>query len=117
MPGLLRGPSEIRRVIQEIPDLSDKLLEAFQARRPLLERSGFVGVRVFGPLGDPEVTVIREFFDKNKVPHTWIDSDDAAGRAALERSGVARTSSRSSPATRGPARPGPPSPGSPSASA
>ena len=43
----------------------------------MLERSGFVGVRVFGHLGDPDLTEIREFFDKNKVPHTWIDADDA----------------------------------------
>jgi thioredoxin reductase (NADPH) len=76
--------ADLRRVIQEIPDLSDKLLEAFQTRRTMLERSGFVGVRVFGHLGDPDVTVIREFFDKNKVPHTWIDADEAEGRAALE---------------------------------
>ena len=56
--------AELRRVIQEIPDLSDKLLEAFQTRRIMLERSGFVGVRVFGHLGDPDLTQIREFFDK-----------------------------------------------------
>jgi thioredoxin reductase (NADPH) len=79
---------ELRRVIQEIPDLSDKLLEAFQTRRIMLERSGFVGVRLFGHLGDPDVTVIREFFDKNKVPHTWIDADEAEGRAALKSLGV-----------------------------
>jgi thioredoxin reductase (NADPH) len=82
------GPGDLRRVIQEIPELSDKLLEAFQARRMLLERSGFVGVRVIGSLGDPELTVIREFFDKNKVPHTWVDADEPAGRSALESLGV-----------------------------
>ena len=75
-------------MIQEIPDLSDKLLEAFQTRRTMLERSGFVGVRLFGRLDDPEVTVIREFFDKNKVPHTWIDADEADGQAALQSLGV-----------------------------
>ena len=80
--------SELRRVIQEIPDLSDKLLEAFQTRRIMLERSGFVGVRVFGSLGDPDLTRIREFFDKNKVPHTWIDADEPEGRAAMESLGV-----------------------------
>ena len=78
---------DLRRVIQEIPDLSDKLLEAFQTRRVMLERSGFVGVRVIGSLGDPEVTTLREFFDKNKVPHTWVDVDDPAGRSALESLG------------------------------
>src|SRR4051812_45851377 len=82
------SPAELRRVIQEIPEISDKLLEAFQTRRVLLERSGFVGVRVFGSLGDPELTLIREFFDKNKVPHTWIDADEPSGRAALESLGA-----------------------------
>ncbi|HEY2156101.1 MAG TPA: FAD-dependent oxidoreductase [Isosphaeraceae bacterium] len=77
------GQGELRQVIQEIPDLSDKLLEAFQFRRLMLERSGFVGVRVFGHLGDKELTAIREFFDKNKVPHTWIDVDDPQGREAM----------------------------------
>ncbi|WP_422930473.1 FAD-dependent oxidoreductase [Singulisphaera sp. PoT] len=76
--------ADLRRVIQELPELSDKLLEAFQTRRLMLERSGFVGVRVFGHLGDADLTLIREFFDKNKVPHTWIDVDEPEGRAAME---------------------------------
>src|SRR3954454_17190007 len=78
----------LRRVIQEIPDLSDKLLEAFQTRRVMLERTGFVGVRVFGRLGDPDLTEIREFFDKNKVPHTWVDIDTPDGQAARKSLGV-----------------------------
>jgi len=82
------SPSELRRVIQEIPDLSDKLLEAFQTRRVMLERSGFVGVRVFGHIGDPDLTEIREFFDKNKVPHTWVDVDEPDGKAAMKSLGV-----------------------------
>ena len=42
-------PGGLRRVIQEIPDLSDKLLEAFQTRRTILERSGFVAMgRILG---------------------------------------------------------------------
>ena len=81
------APADLRQVIQEIPNLSDKLLDAFQSRRTLLEQSGFVGVRVFGKLGDPALTEIREFFDKNKVPHTWVDADDPAGRSALEALG------------------------------
>jgi len=101
------SPGELRRVIQEIPDLSDKLLEAFQTRRIMLERSGFVGVRLFGSLGDPELTAIREFFDKNKVPHTWIDVDEAAGRAAMESLGIVRISCHSWPATGARARLGP----------
>jgi thioredoxin reductase (NADPH) len=75
--------AELRRVLQEVPGLSDRLLESFQTRRALLEHSGFVGVRVFGRLGDPDLTAIREFFDKNKVPHTWVDADAPDGQAAM----------------------------------
>lgn len=80
--------ADLRQVIQEIPDLSDKLLEAFQTRRLILERSGFVGVRVFGRLGDPALTEIREFFDKNKVPHTWVDAAEPASQAAMTELGI-----------------------------
>jgi thioredoxin reductase (NADPH) len=82
------GPTELRRVIQEIPALSDMLLEAFQTRRILLERSGYVGVRVFGYLGDPHLIEIREFFDKNKVPHTWVNADDQGSQAEMRSLGV-----------------------------
>ncbi len=109
---------ELRQVIQEIPDLSDKLIEAFQTRRMMLERSGFVGIRVFGHLGDPDATVIREFFDKNRVPHTWIDADEPAEAAPPWRSWTSpRRTCRSSPATGARARLAPRSPGWPSASA
>src|SRR5262245_16887546 len=80
--------ADLRRVIQEIPDLSDKLLEAFQTRRIMLERSGFIGVRVFGHLGDPDLTEIREFFDKNKVPHSFVDADEPDGRSAMASLGI-----------------------------
>jgi thioredoxin reductase (NADPH) len=82
------GQADLRRVIQEMPDLGDKLLEAFQTRRIMLERSGFVGVRVFGRLGSPELTEIREFFDKNKVPHSFVDVDEPGGRPAMEAMGI-----------------------------
>ncbi|WP_205679070.1 FAD-dependent oxidoreductase [Aquisphaera insulae] len=75
---------DLRKVIQQIPELSDKLLEAFQMRRYLLERSGFVGTRVIGRVDDPDLTQIREFFDKNKIPHTWIDADTSDGQSAMK---------------------------------
>ncbi len=80
--------TEVRSVIHEIPDLSDKLLEAFQVRRDLLVESGFVGVRVIGSVGCPELNDIQEFFDKNKVPHTWIDLDSSEGLDAITALGL-----------------------------
>ena len=106
---------ELRRVIQEIPDLSDKLLEAFQTRRIMLERSGFVGVRVFGHLGDPALTEIREFFDKNKVPHTWVDADEPDGQAAMKSLEVTPDQLPFVACNRGTCSPRPLSPGWPNA--
>ena len=57
-------------------------------RCAMLVRSGFEGVRLFGRVGDPDVTVIREFFDKNRVPHTLIDADEEEGQVALKSLGV-----------------------------
>ena len=75
--------SEIRRLLCEIPDLSDKLLEAFQTRREMLEAAGYIGIRVIGAGDSKETLTLREFCYKNKVPHTFENIDEDAGRAAL----------------------------------
>jgi thioredoxin reductase (NADPH) len=74
----------IRRMLCEVPTLSDKLLEAFQARRQLLEASGFVGIRVIGTSDARETLQLREFFYKNKVPHTLFDIETEDGRRLLD---------------------------------
>ena len=79
--------SRIRQLLNEIPDLSDKLLEAFQTRRELLEAAGFVGIRVIGAADSKETLALREFCYKNKVPHTFENIDEESGRAALEALG------------------------------
>lgn len=73
----------LRRMLAEVPELSEMLLEAFQARRKLLEASGFAGVRVIGRPGVKETQRIREFFYKNHVPHTLIDAESADGTRLL----------------------------------
>lgn len=80
--------SEIRRLMGEVPELSDKLLEAFQMRRQLLEASEFQGVRIAGSASSKETLLIREFFYKNKVPHTFLDIDEEAGQQALVEFGA-----------------------------
>lgn len=74
----------IRGMLGEVPTLSDKLLDAFQARRQLLEASGFVGIRVVGAAYAKETLQLREFFYKNKVPHTLFDIETEEGRQLLE---------------------------------
>ena len=81
--------SRIRLLLNEIPDLSDKLLVAFQTRRELLEAAGFVGIRVIGASDSKETLALREFCYKNKVPHTFENIEEDGGRAALEALGLA----------------------------
>lgn len=80
--------SRVRQLLNEIPGLSDKLLEAFQTRRELLEAGGFVGIRVIGAADSKETLQLREFCYKNKVPHTFQDIEEASGRSALAELGL-----------------------------
>ena len=63
----------MRRLLNDLPDLSDKLLDAFQMRRRILEdsSSGFVGVRLLGRSNSREAMRIQEFLYKNRVPHRF----------------------------------------------
>lgn len=79
--------ARIRQLLNEVPDLSYKLLEAFQTRRELLEAGGFVGIRVIGAGDSKEALELREFCYKNKVPYTFQDIDEPSGRLALEAMG------------------------------
>lgn len=76
---------DLRTLMSELPWFSEKLLRAFELRRGLLESSGYAGLRIVGSAHEVEVTRMREFFYKNGVPHTWIDSASDEGRALLER--------------------------------
>ena len=72
---VLRVPSEkVRYLLNAVPRLSDKLLEAMQSRRKEVGRDGHVGLRVVGPSQCPDTNRVREFLHKNFVPFTWIDS-------------------------------------------
>jgi thioredoxin reductase (NADPH) len=75
--------ARIRQLLNEIPDLSNKLLEAFQTRRELLEAQGFMGIRVIGAADSKETLALREFCYKNKVPHTFQDVEEEAGQKSL----------------------------------
>lgn len=78
----------LRRLLNEMPDVSDVFLEAFQMRRQLLEQSGFLGVRVIGAARHRETLRMREFFYKNHVPHTFFDVAEPEGAAQLAELGV-----------------------------
>jgi len=76
--------ARVRQLLNDAPHLSGKLIEAFQLRREMLERAGFIGIRVIGDGDSRETLELREFLYKNKVPHRFEDIDEEAGRAALQ---------------------------------
>ena len=64
---------DLRRILKEQPQLGDQLLQAFLARRQLLEASGLAGVLVLGSRHSRDSLRVRDFLSKNQVPFTWID--------------------------------------------
>ncbi len=73
----------IRRMLNEIPSLSDKLLDAFQTRRKLLELTAFQGIRLLGYPHCKDALYLQEFFYKNNVPYTFFECDSDDGRRLL----------------------------------
>lgn len=64
----------MRRFLNQCPDLSDIILQAFIARRQLLRESGeFTGLRVIGSRYSQDTFRIRDFLAKNRVLFTWLD--------------------------------------------
>lgn len=81
---------QIRRVLGEVPTLSDKLLQAFRTRRRILEASGFMGLRIVGSSDSKATLGIREFLYKNSVPHTFFDAATDEGGEQLRRLGATK---------------------------
>lgn len=67
----------LREILNNRPDIGDLMLRAFMARREwLIESREVEGPRVIGPGRLPETFRIRDFLARNRVPHTWIDTED-----------------------------------------
>ena len=87
--GVARGPTtlirvpgdKLRRMLNTVPKLSEKLLVAFQVRRRLLEDAGVAGLQVVGPAQCGDTNRVREFLHKNFVPFVWFDTGEPAGKA------------------------------------
>jgi thioredoxin reductase (NADPH) len=61
-------------VLNQCPDLSDLILQAFIARRQLLRQSpDFTGLRVLGSRYSADTFRVRDFLAKNRVLFTWVD--------------------------------------------
>ena len=80
----------LREVLNQVPQLSDIILQAFIARRQLLREAGnFTGLRVIGSRYSQDTFRIRDFLAKNRVLFTWLDlENDPAVAKVLEQFGV-----------------------------
>lgn len=67
------GTGELRRVVDELPDLGATLVKAFLMRRQLLLEDGFEGVRIIGSRFSPEAHRLRDFANRNGIPYRWLD--------------------------------------------
>jgi thioredoxin reductase (NADPH) len=76
--------------VTEDVDLGDLVLRAYIARRTLHLGVG-AGLRVVGSKHSADTRRIREFFNRNRIPHKWIDLDeDPEADEILGRLGVDR---------------------------
>ena len=65
----------LRRLIATDPNLSDKILAAFLARRAILMSGAASAIRVIGSRFSPDSTRVREFLVRSRIPHEWMDPD------------------------------------------
>ena len=85
--------ADLKQILKEIPQLGDCILQAFLARRKLLESSEFVGLRIVGSRYDRDTLRLRDFLAKNRIPFTWIDLEsDRTVNKLLEQFEVSRDS-------------------------
>jgi len=66
-------PANFRRVIAELPEVSETLLSAFLMRRAILVGDGYEGIRIIGSRFSPAAHALRDFANRNSIPHTWLD--------------------------------------------
>jgi thioredoxin reductase (NADPH) len=79
----------LREIISTRPALSDLILSAFIARRSLLMTDAAAAIRVVGSRYSPESARLREFLQRSRIPHEWVDPDaDGAVEGALRASGI-----------------------------
>ena len=85
---VLRVPnSKMRELLNRIPRLGEKLLNAFIGRREVLGQTGHLGLKIIGPGRCKDTAVVREFLYKNFVPFIWFDTQTPEGQRHFEAAG------------------------------
>ncbi|HEY8795899.1 MAG TPA: FAD-dependent oxidoreductase [Gemmatimonadaceae bacterium] len=80
---------ELRRTVDEIPELGETFVKAFLMRRSLLLSGGFVGVRIIGSRFSPEAHRLCDFATRNAIPFRFMDLEtDEQADAILRQLGI-----------------------------
>jgi thioredoxin reductase (NADPH) len=86
---LALSTAELRRAVDELPELGETIIKAFLMRRQLLLGTGYKGVKIIGSRFSPAAHRLRDFATRNLVPFTWIDLDtDQQADALLRQFGI-----------------------------
>jgi thioredoxin reductase (NADPH) len=81
---LVVGQPEFRRLMSVRPALADTIFGALLARRESLRSgAGARAIRIIGSRYSPEAMSLRAFADHSRLPHAWIDVEDAEDIDAL----------------------------------
>jgi thioredoxin reductase (NADPH) len=78
---------EFRSALSDLPAIAEKVINAFVVRRKWLESmDDFSGVlQIVGRKRDPEAFQLRDFLEKNHIPHAFIEAESEEGGAILQR--------------------------------
>ncbi len=80
---------ELRRAVDELPELGETIVKAFLMRRTLLLDAGFEGVRIIGSRFSPEAHRLRDFATRNAIPFKFMDLEtDEQADAILKQFGI-----------------------------
>jgi thioredoxin reductase (NADPH) len=83
---------EFRRLMSQRPSLADTIFSALVARREILRSGpGAQVIRIIGSRYSAEAMSLRAFAEHSRIPHAWIDIEDAEDIDALLRSMDLRT--------------------------
>jgi thioredoxin reductase (NADPH) len=81
---LLIPPGEFRRLLATHPTVADIIFAAFVARREVLRTSSAaLAIQIIGSRYSPEALALRTFAARNRLPHTWVDLEEADDVEAL----------------------------------
>jgi thioredoxin reductase (NADPH) len=85
-------PVQLRRLMDEDPELSDLVLRAFLARRQLLrEGPGAQSLEIVGSGFSAAALALRTYAARQQLPHVWVDVDIPAGAARASTLGLRAT--------------------------